>query len=432
MNAPVTALQRALALTQHIGAGRLIGPIVDRYPQPRGPRTLHLRRGRLGALLGLRVPDADVGRILESLGLTVTPAADGWAVVAPTFRVDLLREVDLIEEVGRHYGFDKLEPTFPVMSVAAPPPDARIPRDHLVRRVLTAAGLSEAVTFGFIDSEAAHAFAAGDDASATLVGVANPLSAKFDTLRPSLLPGLVDVVSHNRRHGRRDVALFEIGARFTSATGETRGAGIAWTGAATPEHWSAAPREVDFFDMSGVVERLCDALGAPVRLKAGAAPYLVEGQAAMVLAGDLPVGLVGLLSPALAEKRGAPRQDRIFVAEVNLDRLPSGAEKAIEKVRSLPRHPSVVRDLSIVVADTLPAENIRGTIQAASERAPAPLVSIAFFDRYQGKGVAAGAVSLSVRLTFQAADRTLTDADVQLSFDRILEALVREHNAVQR
>ena len=207
---------------------------------------------------------------------------------------------------------------------------------------------------------------------------------------------------------------------------------MAWTGAATPEHWSAASRDVDFFDMSGVVERLCDALGASLRLTPGTAPYLVEGQAAMVLAGDLPVGLVGLLSPALAERRGAPRQDRIFVAEVNLDRLPVAAAKALEKVRALPRHPSVVRDLSIVVADTLPAENIRGTILAASEQAPAPLVSIAFFDRYQGKGVAAGAVSLSVRLTFQAADRTLTDADVQLSFDRILDALVREHNAVQR
>ena len=388
---------------------------------------LHLRRHRLGALLGLRVPDADVERILESLGLTVAPVADGWDVVAPTFRVDLLREVDLIEEVGRHYGFDKLEPTFPVMSVAAAPPDARIPRDHLVRRVLTAAGLSEAVTFGFIDSEAAHAFAAGDDA-ATLVGVANPLSAKFDTLRPSLLPGLVDAVSHNRRHGRRDVALFEIGARFSSSTGESRGVGIAWTGAATPEHWSAAPREIDFFDMSGVVEQLCDALGAPPRLKAGAAPYLVEGQAAMCSPAT-PVGLVGLLAGA---RESAARPARQVLLPVNLDRLPVAAAKAIEKVRALPRHPSVVRDLSIVVADTLPAENIRGTIQAAGEQAPAPLISIAFFDRYQGKGVAAGAVSLSVRLTFQAADRTLTDADVQLSFDRILDALVREHNAVQR
>ena len=431
VNAPVTALQRAIALTQQIGAGRLIGPIVDRYPQPRGPKTLHLRRHRLEALLGLGVPDAEVERILGSLDVTATPAGDGWDVVAPTFRVDLLREVDLIEEVARHHGFDKLEPTFPALSVAAPPPDARIPRDHLVRRVLTAAGLSEAVTFGFIEAEAAHAFALGGDAT-TLVGVANPLSAKFDTLRPSLLPGLLDAVAFNRRHGRRDVALFEIGARFTSSAGETRGVGIAWTGAARPEHWSTTGRDVDFFDIAGVVERLCDALGSPPRLQAGAAPYLVEGQAARVLTGDVTVGLVGLLTPALVEKRGAPGQDKVFVAELHLDRLPIGAAQAIEKVRALPRHPSVVRDLSIVVADTLPAENIRGTIQAAGDGASAPLVSIAFFDRYQGKGVAEGAVSLSVRLTFQAPDRTLTDADVQLSVDRILTALGREHGAVQR
>jgi phenylalanyl-tRNA synthetase beta chain len=431
VNAPVMALQRAIALAQQIGAGSLIAPIVDRYPQPRGPKTLHLRRDRLGLVLGLRVPDAEVERILGSLGLIVTPATDGWDVVAPTFRVDLLREVDLIEEVGRHHGFDKLEPTFPVMTVAAPPPDARIPRDNLVRRVLTAAGLSEAVTFGFIEDEAARAFAADGDAAA-LVGVANPLSANFDTLRPSLLPGLVDAVAYNRRHGRRDVALFEIGARFTSSTGETRGLGMAWTGAATPEHWSGTSRDVDFFDLKGVVDRLCDALGSTARWEPCGAPYLVEGQAARVNAGQLTIGLVGLVTPALVEKRGAPRQDKIFVAELNLDRLPIGAAEAIEKVRALPRHPSVVRDLSIVVADTLPAENIRGTIQAAGEQAPAPLVSIAFFDRYQGKGVAEGAVSLSVRLTFQAPDRTLTDADVQQSFDRILAALVREHSAVQR
>jgi len=431
VNAPVMALQRALALAQQIGAGRLMGPVIDRYPQPRGPKALHLRRERLALLLGLQVPDPDVERILASLGLAVAPAADGWDVVAPTFRVDLQREVDLIEEVGRHHGFDKLEPTFPVVTMAAPPPDPRIPRDHLVRRVLTAAGLSEAVTFGFLEAEAARAFSAEADASA-LVGVANPLSAKFDMLRPSLLPGLIDAVAYNRRHGRRDVALFEIGARFSASSGETRGVGMAWTGAATPEHWSGTSRDVDFFDLKGIVERVCDALGAAPRLETAGAPYLVEGQAATVIAGRMPVGIVGLVAPALVERRGAPHQDKIFVAELNLDRLPVGATEAIEKLRALPRFPSVVRDLSIVVADTLPAENIRGTIHAVGDERAAPLVSVAFFDRYQGKGVAEGAVSLSVRLTFQAPDRTLTDADVQQSFDVILAALVREHHAVQR
>ncbi len=154
-------------------------------------------------MLGAGVPDRDVERILRSLGLEVAAAADGWDAVAPTFRVDLLREVDLIEEVGRHYGFDRLEAAFPPLTQPAPPPDARIGRDRTVRRVLTAAGLSEAVTFGFVESKAAAPFEIGP---ARTVGIANPLSAKFDTLRPSLLPGLVDAVAHNRRHGRRDVA----------------------------------------------------------------------------------------------------------------------------------------------------------------------------------------------------------------------------------
>ena len=431
INAPVLALQRALALMQQIGAGRLIGPIIDRYPKPRGPKTLHFRRARLEALLGMEVPDPEVDRILTQLGLTVTRAADGWDVVVPTFRVDLAREVDLIEEVGRHHGFDRLEAAFPPVTQAAPEPDPRIPRDQLVRRVLAATGLTEAITFGFIESAAARAFVADGEAH-TVVGIANPLSAKFDTLRPSLLPGLVDSVAHNRRHGRRDVALYEIGARFTTVAGETRGVGIAWTGSPVPEHWSGPSRDVDFFDAKGAVERICDALGVSPRFEPWRLPYLVDGQAARVIANEAAVGIVGLVDPEIAERRGAPRQDKIFVAELALDRLPLPRPDRAESVRPLPRYPAVVRDLSIVVADALPAEIIRGTIQAAGEGGAAPLVACTFFDRYKGKGVAADAVSVSVRLTFQSPDRTLTDADVQQSFDRILAALVREHRAVQR
>ena len=431
VNAPLVALRRAIALMQRIGAGRLIGSVLDRYPQPREPRPLRLRRARLARLLGLEVPDRDVERILAGLGLNPTPTPDGWAVLAPTFRVDLLREVDLIEEVGRHFGFDRLEPAFPVMTAVAPPPDPRIPRDHLVRRILAGAGLSEAVTFGFVEAGAARPFAGQAD-DGGLVKVANPLSAKFDVLRPSLLPGLVDAVAHNRRHGRRDVALFEIGARFTAAGGESRGVGLAWTGLATPEHWSGTAREVDFFDAKGIVERVCDALGVAARFEPGTPPYLEPGQAAAVVSDGVALGAVGLLAGQVAEGRGAPRQDRIIVAELDLDRLDACRAVRGEAVRQLPRHPAVVRDLSFVVGDALPAEIIRGTIQAAGDRGAAPLVAIGFFDRYKGQGVPAGAISLSVRLTFQASDRTLTDAEVQESVEQIRAALQREHGAVQR
>jgi phenylalanyl-tRNA synthetase beta chain len=322
----------------------------------------------------------------------------------------------------------------------------------LVRRVLTAAGFSEAVTFGFIEARAAEPYTqppstqsaqsqalspiSEGSAVTAAVNIANPLSAKFDTLRPSLLPGLVDAVAHNRRHGRRDVQLFEVGTRFTSS-GETRGVAVAWTGAAEREHWSGGARDADFFDVKGVLEHVSEALGVSVAFEATREPYLVAGQTAALVVATGPergarVGVVGQLVPALADNRGLPRQDRVFVAELDLDLLERARVSVADATRPLPRFPFVVRDLSIVVADTLPAQIIRGTILAAGGNLPTPLVAVSFFDRYQGTGVPSGAVSLSVRLTFQAPDRTLTDADIQQSVETILAALVREHAAVQR
>ena len=207
-----------LALMEQIGAGRLSGPIVDATRRRGPPRDIGLRRARLAAVLGLDGPGRRRRADSAALGLEVTSTPDGWTARSPTFRVDLLREVDLIEEVGRHYGFDKLEPTFPADDAPAPRRTRGSRAIGGCGDVLTAAGLTEAITFGFIEAARPRAVRACE--ARMLVGVANPLSGKFDTLRPSLLPGLVDAVAHNRRHGRRDVALFEIGARFTRHDGE--------------------------------------------------------------------------------------------------------------------------------------------------------------------------------------------------------------------
>jgi len=432
IGAQVTAIERAVALMAAIGAGTAASPVIDCFPRPRVPQTIHLRRQRLATLLGAVVPDDDVARILRGLGMAVAPTDDGWEATVPTFRVDLLREADLIEEVGRHYGFDRLPATFPVVTQAAPPPDARITRDQLLRRVLASAGLSEAVTFGTIEAKALEAFSDPTPA----IAVANPLSAKFDTLRPSLVPGLVDALAHNRRHGRRDVRLFEIGTRF-AVEAETRGVAFAWTGNAGDTHWSGGAREVDFFDVKGLAEEVCGVLDVQVRFDRTAMPALVAGQTAAVIVDGGPsdgtsVGTIGRLQPGVADARGLPRQDAVFLGELNLDALAAARVAEPDAVRSLARHPSVVRDLSIIVADSLPAAIIRGTIQAAGRTLAAPLAGIAFFDRYRGSGVPDGAVSVSVRLTFQAPDRTLTDADVQQAFDAIVAALVGEHGAKQR
>jgi phenylalanyl-tRNA synthetase beta chain len=168
---PVTAMERAAALLDMIGAARARGTIVDRYPARVVPRLLRLRRAQITRLLGAAIPDTDVTRLLDSLGFALRETPEGWDVTIPTRRVDVLREVDLIEEVARHYGFDRLPVTFPALTSAPRPIDPRIPRSRQMRASLTAAGFSEAVTFGFVAEAAAAPFAAAAD----IVPIANPL-----------------------------------------------------------------------------------------------------------------------------------------------------------------------------------------------------------------------------------------------------------------
>jgi phenylalanyl-tRNA synthetase beta chain len=424
---PVMAMERACALLDAVGAGRARGTVVDRYPVRIEPRTLRLRRPKIGGLLGVTVPDTDVRRILESLGFTLRDGADAgvWEVNVPTRRVDVTREVDLIEEVARHYGFDRLRSTFPSLTAAPPPIDPRIGRARHLRSVMTAAGFSEAVTFGFVGSNAAAPFAGQGE----LVPIANPLSENFAVLRPSALAGLLDAVAHNRRREQRDVRLFEIGARFSRVRGERRSLACAWTGAAVPEHWSGGARDVDFFDIKGVVERVADALRLDVRTEVHPEGWLVPGRSAAVMADGVRIGVLGQLAPSIAEAHGLPVQDAVYVAEIDLDDAEAAAPKEEGRVEPLPRYPSVTRDISILIDETLAADAVRATVRDA---APPTLVQIREFDRYQGKGVPDGKISLSLRLTFRASDRTMTDAEVQSAMDNIIAALKDRHGAIQR
>ena len=425
VSAPVRALERCCELLREIGAAKAIGPVIDCYPEPRTPPRVRLRHTRIEHLLGQAVEPTFVADVLTRLGFTPHPAGDAaWDVEVPLRRVDVSREVDLIEEVARHYGYDRLPSTFPPLGSPSPAPDPRIDRDRLVRRLAGAGGFSEAVTFAFIEADAAHAFV--DDAS-TLAVIGNPLSAQFSTLRPSLLPGLVASVAYNRRREQRDVKLFEVATRFASA-GETRAVALAWAGAGTTDHWSQRPRSVDFFDIKGGVEQLLaglDVEGATYR-PAGRS-YLVAGRAAEVLHNAVSLGILGQLAPTVAVQLGLETADEVFVAELDLDAVAAAGPGAGDvQIEPLPRHPSVVRDLSLLLDGALPASTVRGTIRAA---APDTLVAVREFDRYTGPGVPDGSVSLSLRLTFRAPDRTLTDAEVQHAVDGVVSALTAAHSA---
>jgi len=422
---PLVALVRALTLLQEIGAGTSRGIVIAGHPEDLQLRVITLRRERIAAFLGTVIPAADVFRILGSLGFRTEPVADGWDVTVPSSRIDVHREVDLIEELARHYGFDRIPSHFPPLTSPPATMDSRITRARQLRAVLTGAGFSEAVTFGFISVTAAGPFAA----STNVVGIANPLSETFGVLRPTALPGLLDAVAHNRRRQQADVRLFEIGNRFTRDAGEIRSVACVWMGAATAPHWSGGGRSVDFFDVKGLAERICDALGVSVRTEPHEESWLAPGRSAVLRAGATTVGVLGQVAPAVIDRHGIPAQDAVYALEINLDAvttLPAGRRLQVEP---LPRFPSVTRDISILVADTLAAETIR---QAIRDSAPATLVAIAEFDRYQGKGIPEGQVSLSLRLTFQSPERTLTDSEVQAAMDSVLAALRDLHGAVQR
>ena len=428
IGAPVRAIRRALALLQQTGAGRPSGAVADVYPRPVEGRQIALRRDRIALLLGQAIPDADVARYLGRLGFTLTATDAGWTVRVPSFRVDVAREADLIEEVGRHWGFDRIPATFPPLRDVPRPNAASIGRDRALRRVLCAAGLQEASTFTFIEQAAAAPFA--PEASA-LVAIANPLSEKFAVLRSSLLSGLLDAVIHNRHRQIDDVRLFEIGSVFTAAGERPR---VAWILTGTRDgHWSAAPSPLDVFDAIGIAGLVGRALGIAIEAMPEPSPaWLTPGRASVLVmrapAGGAPavVGTAGQLSERVVVARGLSARDRIVAAEIDLDALSGAAPTGIATIEPLPRFPAIVRDLSLLVDERLPAADLRGTIRAQAARS---LVEIREFDRYRGKGVPEGQVSLSVRLTFRDADRTLTDAEVQQAVEGIVGALERAHGA---
>ncbi len=422
--APV-ALARACALLEATTSGLVTGSVVDHSPSMIEPRQIRMRRHRIGGVLGTAIADEEIRRIMGGLGFVLTEITDGWNVAVPTRRVDVTREIDLIEEVARHYGLDRLPVTFPAVTHPPPPVDPRVLRARQLRTVMTGSGFSEAVTFGFIGAQAAQPFVPADE----VVPIANPLSETFAVLRPTPVPGLLDAVAHNRRREQRDVRLFEVGASFTRTAGEHRRLTCVWTGTGTPEHWSGGHRNVDFFDIMAVSLRALEAMRLSPRVDVHRTDWLVPGRTARLIVDDQTVGTIGQLDPSLAERHGIPPHDAVYVADIDLDEADRHRPAHDTHVAPLPRFPSIVRDISVLVADTLPATDLRKTILEAGG---ASLVEVREFDRYQGKGVPDGKVSLSFHLTFRSPDRTLTDAEVQPVMDAVVGAIVSRHQGQQR
>ncbi|HEY1490163.1 MAG TPA: phenylalanine--tRNA ligase subunit beta, partial [Verrucomicrobiae bacterium] len=345
----------------------------------------------------------------------------------PSWRVDLKREVDLIEEVGRLYGVDKIPSMPPRGALGTNEFDSVYDQIGEARRILTGLGLNEAQGQTLVAREECRI------KNEELAALANPLSSDMDVLRPSLLPGLIHSLRHNVSRKNYDVALFEIGRVFTNANGQTKenlSMAIAITGQRALPFWSGGERDAKFdaYDLKGLIEEFLKEFGLrgiAFGKRAESTALFLES-AAVTLGGKVPLGELGQLLPTLAKKYD--QRDAVFLAEFNLDLLIARRNPA-KSFKALPQFPSSRRDVAMLVPETTTHESVLLTVKQAKA---ANLESVELFDVFRGKGIPEGRKSLAYAFTYRAADKTLTDTDVNTAHEKILAALKTQLNAELR
>ncbi|HEY0660206.1 MAG TPA: phenylalanine--tRNA ligase subunit beta, partial [Lysobacter sp.] len=422
---PPIAVEYATKLIVEI-AGGMPGPLIDvvRDADMPKPQTVDLRRERLARVLGVRVADAEVERILRALGLGVEATGEGWRVTAPTRRFDLAIEEDLIEEIARIHGYDAIPTTLPAGAARLVAPSEGRIDEATARRQLAARDYLEAVNYAFVDADLLAKWGATDGA----VPLANPLSAELGMMRTALLPGLVAVLARNAARQQSRVRLFELGNVFTAnpagAPTETQRIAAVASGDAEPEQWGASARPISFHDLKGDLDSLAALAGAILEYRPSQPAWAHPGRSADVYRDGARLGWIGQLHPRL---QAAMDLDTDVVA-FELDLAPL-LERPLPKAAGLSKYPSVRRDLAFIVAEN----TTWAAISASARRAAGPILrDLVLFDRYQGKGVETGFKSLAIGLILQDESRTLTDRDVDAVQEAVMAALQSEHGAVMR
>jgi len=428
---------RAAGMIARLGGGKVAVGAVDAYPTRRTVAPVPLRLARLRALTGVDALDAAAATdALTRLGCTVAAGAepDTIAATPPSARTDLTREVDLIEEVLRLRGFDQVEATLPALRAA--PIRLAAERPDEARRVLAAAGLAEAITFGFTSFDRVAALELpGNDRRRFPIPLRNPMSNDQAVMRTSLLPNLIAAVARNRSFGRTDVALFEVGSVFLRRGGldsEIREL-------ADEPVWAAAvlsgtrPGRLgpgsayDFFDAKGLVVQLVARLGAAAEVRPVTdVPYLHPGIAAAICVAphDVPIGWVGEVHPEVRLALGVDAP--VFAFELDLEQLPPATPA---QMRPIPKFPASSRDVSLLVAESIPAGRVRELIASARE----PLVErVDVLEDYRDAKLPPGTKSMLWTIRYRAPDRTLTDAELDAAHEGIVAQLVDRLPAQRR
>lgn len=432
------AAQRAAQVIQRLAGGVVAAGAIDVYPAPivRGP--VDVRVHRVNRVLGTTLTGEEITGFLERLGVAVENRGPQLiSAVAPSRRWDLDREIDMIEEVARMYGFDKIPASMPSQRAA---PDATRREYEATARaalVMNACGFHEVITMSFVSPEAAQEFVVDEGCEGPLT-LLNPLTEDARVMRTSLASGLIGTLKRNLSFRNEDLRLYEIGRTFTPIAGavlpreELKLAAVA-CGRRRPNLWHFHRGEVDvqgnveteptidFYDMKGAIESVLEAFGVEdASFRPSSLPFLHPGKASDIIIGSEVIGYAGELSPSKLHEYDLPFG--VYVSEVFLK--PVLAEGIRERLfEPLPRYPYVERDLSIIVEEKVSGDVIKRLISRAGYDI---IASVILFDIYRGDSIPEGSVSMAFRIRYQSEDRTLTDEEVQKVHTRVVETLSRE------
>lgn len=413
------AMERATELLVAICGGE-VGPVVDVTSASDLPvaNTVVLRREKLADLLGHEIADQDVVEILQRLGLSVESTEQGWQATAPSWRFDIAIEQDLIEEVGRIYGYDNIPNQAPIAGLSMNPHQERQLPLKRVRDLLVDRGYHEAITYSFVEPELQKAFV--PDVEPLILP--NPISVEMSAMRLTLLQGLLTTVVHNQKRQQSRVRLFEYGLRFVPNQDAENGmsqmpmlAGVI-SGQRSAEHWTLESQTVDFFDLKGDLEAVLELTGRAQDFEfvASTHPALHPGQCAMITLEGEPVGIIGTVHPELERKLGL--NGRTIAFEIEWQAID---HRDIPEAVAVSKFPANRRDIALVVDDSVASGDVVNTCLEAGGQW---LKDANLFDVYVGQGVGEGKKSLAIALTLQSVEKTLEESDINESVEAIVLA----------
>lgn len=423
----IRALDRAAALIAKLAGGSVAQGIVDAYPGACEPTPITLRPERANQLIGIDLSRTEIGRILSRLECTVLEQPGGaLRVTPPSYRVDIEREVDLIEEVARLNGFDKIPTTMPKARVVSDRPSAHQRMQRVVRDILVAHGMNEIINFSFTAPDAADKLLlATGDPRRTAIRLANPLIEEQSVMRTSLLPGLLETMARNVNFRSLDLKLFEMRRIYLpTGPGEMPHEPIciagAFTGSREREGWSHARGAVDFYDAKGVMENLIELLniGGVKWVADSPETYYHPGKSCSIVAGRERIGSVGEIHPTVQESFGLERP--VYCFELDFEKIVSLVRQK-RTVTAPSRFPDSTRDIAMLAPDDLPAEKI---IECVRNVKAQEIEQVEIFDLYRGAGIPEGFRSIAVRVRYRSYERTLTDEEIGALHGKVVENLV--------